>query len=171
MYGFENHDIDEITDNLYLGNYVASIDISMLKKKGIKKILTVMNGSNLKYDIEDGFIQEKVEIVDFSDQNIIQYFGKCLNFIQGEEKVLVHCAAGASRSATIVIAYLMWAKKMKYDDAYQLVRDKRFIICPNCGFREQLKMFEKLLIENNYDLYSINFNEIKWEPPKDFSYF
>ena len=71
--------------------------------------------------------------------------------------------AGASRSATIVIAYLMWTKKMKYQEALDFVKKKRFIVFPTYGFREQLKMFEKLLIENDYDIDKINFNDIKWE--------
>ena len=82
--------------------------------------------------------------------------------MKGEEKILVHCRAGASRSATIVIAYLMWTKKMEYGKALQFVKDKRFIVFPNDGFREQLKMFEKLLKENDYDIEKINFKEIKW---------
>ena len=70
--------------------------------------------------------------------------------------------AGASRSATIVIAYLMWIKKMKYEDALNFVISKRPIVYPNDGFREQLKMFEKLLDENNYNIDKINFSEIKY---------
>ena len=81
--------------------------------------------------------------------------------MDGEEKVLVHCMAGASRSATIVIAYLMWKKKMKYKEASQYVKDRRFIVYPNFGFRKQLQIFEKLLIDNDYDIDKIKFEEIK----------
>ena len=35
---------------------------------------------------------------------------------------------------------------------------------PNDGFKDQLKLFEKLLVDNNYDIDKINFSEIKWEP-------
>ena len=35
--------------------------------------------------------------------------------------------AGASRSASIVIAFLMWSKKMKYLDALDEVRRKSFL--------------------------------------------
>ena len=72
--------------------------------------------------------------------------------------------AGASRSATIVIAYLMWTKKMKFIDALNYTQSKRNIVDPNLGFKEQLKMFEKLLVDNNYDIEKINFKEIKWDP-------
>ena len=48
--------------------------------------------------------------------------------------VLVHCAAGVSRSASIVIAYLMRIKGWTYAEAFSYVKSKRFVICPNSGF-------------------------------------
>ena len=160
----EYHDMDQIDENLWLGNLSSACDIKSLKEKGIKKILSVFGGKVPIHKKEDGFIQLSFKIADHYTFNIIQFFGECLNFIKGEEKILVHCLAGASRSATIVIAYLMWNKKMKYEDAIKLVSDKRKGADPNIGFKEQLKMFEKLLIENGYNIDKINFKEIVWEP-------
>ena len=105
-----------------------------------------------------------INISDYDDENIIQYFGECLNFIKGEEKVFVHCAAGESRSATIVIAYIMWKKKLTFDKAYKFVKEKRSRIYPNFGFRQQLQMFEKLLFENGFNISNIYFKSIKWKP-------
>ena len=157
------NDIDEIIENLYLGNFSASENIQQLKDLGIKKVLSVIDFNDFPNYKDENIIHKSVEVSDFDYQNIIQYFGECLNFIKGEEKILVHCMAGASRSATIVIAYLMWIQKMKFDDALNFVNSKRPIVDPNDGFREQLKIFEKLLEDNNYDIDKINFSEIKWE--------
>ena len=156
------NDIDEIIENLYLGNFSASENIQQLKDLGIKKVLSVIDFNDFPNYKDEKIIHKSVEVSDFDYQNIIQYFGECLNFIKGEEKVLVHCMAGASRSATIVIAYLMWIEKMKFDDALNFVNSKRPIVDPNDGFREQLKIFEKLLEDNNFDIDKINFSEIKW---------
>ena len=132
--------------------------------KGEEKVLTISDYKNgPKYEPGE-FIHKRIDITDYGIENIIQYFGECLKIILGEEKILVHCMAGASRSATIVIAYLMWIKKMKFDEALNFVISKRPIVDPNDGFREQLKIFEKLLENNNYDIDKINFSEIKWEP-------
>ena len=158
------NDIDEIIENLYLGNFSASENIQQLKDLGIKKVLSVIDFNDFPNYKDENIIHKSVEVSDFDYQNIIQYFGECLNFIKGEEKILVHCMAGASRSATIVIAYLMWIEKMKFDDALNFVNSKRPIVDPNDGFREQLKIFEKLLEDNNFDIDKINFSEIKWEP-------
>ena len=93
-------------NNLYLGNYLASLP-NNVKKLGIRKVLF----SNPKYEEADNIKQKVVNINDTANANIIQYFGECINFIKGDEKVLIHCWCGVSRSATIVIAYIMWKKK------------------------------------------------------------
>ena len=172
IYFLENYkDLNETDENLWLGNSFAAGDIKDLKEKGIKKILSVMNDNPNEYNEEDGFKHKTIEIMDMNHENIIQYFGECFNFIKGDEKILVHCAAGASRSATIVIAYLMWKKKMKFDEALKYVQNKRFVVWPNSGFKDQLKLFEKLLIENEYNIDKINFKEIKWVPPDDLPFY
>ena len=80
-------DIHEIIkDFLWLGNSYAAVNIEDLKKKGIKKILSVWDHQGPNYNDND-FIHKKIKIVDFINQNIIQYFGECLNFIKGDEKV------------------------------------------------------------------------------------
>ena len=167
-YANEDEDINQIEDNIWLGNTFAAANITDLKEKGITKILSLMDGnsSNFSYK-EQGFNQKIINIMDYDTENIIQYFGECINFIKGEEKVFVHCAAGESRSATIVIAYLMWKKKMSFDKAYNLVKEKRSRIYPNFGFRQQLQMFEKLLYENGFNLSNIYFRSIKWKPSEN----
>ena len=54
---------------------------------------------------------------------------------------------------------------------FEFVREKRNIICPNFGFEDQLRLFEKELIEKNYDIDKIKFEEIKWEPKQYCDYF
>ena len=157
------NDIDEITDKLYLGDLLGAFNVEKLKSLGIKKVLSVIIGTFSKYKESDNIIQKTIWVNDVPWQNIIKYFGECLNFIKGDDKVLVHCAAGVSRSASIVIAYIMWDKKMSFEEAFEFVESKRNI-GPNNGFIEQLKLFEKELIEKNYDIDKIKFEEIKWEP-------
>ena len=153
-------DISKITETLYLGNMSGAYNENRLKFIGIEKILTVMSHFGRHYPKET-FNHKVINIDDTQNSNIIQYFKECLLFIEGKEKILVHCAAGISRSATIVIAYIMWKEKKSLNDAIKLVKSKREEIFPNFGFIEQLKIFEKLIKQNNYDLNKINFSEIK----------
>jgi len=45
---------------------------------------------------------------------------------------------GISRSATVVCAYLIAEEGMTGPAAIDFVREKRPIVCPNMGFRQQL---------------------------------
>ena len=63
--------------------------------------------------------------------------------------MLVHCAQGRSRSATIVIAYLMTAKKMRLREAYDLVKRKRPQISPNPCYLKDLADLEFSLFGSN----------------------
>ena len=59
--------------------------------------------------------------------------------------VLVYCTDGVSRSAAVVIAYLMYSKRKSYSDAYSFVKLKRSVAKPNFGFVKQLLTFEQSL--------------------------
>eukprot|EP00455_Lapot_gusevi_P038253 TRINITY_DN4285_c0_g1_i2.p2 TRINITY_DN4285_c0_g1~~TRINITY_DN4285_c0_g1_i2.p2 ORF type:complete len:195 (-),score=0.28 TRINITY_DN4285_c0_g1_i2:270-854(-) len=59
--------------------------------------------------------------------------------------VLVHCQQGVSRSATIVIAYLMKTKNWSLIEAYSHLRRIRSQVKPNEGFLRQLARWEKVL--------------------------
>jgi protein-tyrosine phosphatase len=52
--------------------------------------------------------------------------------------VLVHCAAGVSRSPTLVAAYLMLERGYSATEALDFVGKRRTGISPNTGFVEQL---------------------------------
>ena len=58
-----------------------------------------------------------------------------------DTKILFHCYAGVSRSATFAIAYLMKTNMIIVDKAYELVKMKRNMINPNKGFMEALHKF------------------------------
>lgn len=73
--------------------------------------------------------------------DIRQYFNVCVEFINKHSKVLVHCQSGISRSATIVIAYLMKVDNMSLDVAYNYVKSKRSCISPNSNFMLQLSEY------------------------------
>ncbi|KHN84655.1 Dual specificity protein phosphatase 14 [Toxocara canis] len=58
-------------------------------------------------------------------------------------KVLVHCVAGVSRSASICLAYLTKYRCRSLRDAYDLMAEKRPLVRPNIGFWRQLIAFEQ----------------------------
>lgn len=58
--------------------------------------------------------------------------------------VLVHCAVGLSRSATLVLAYLMIRQNMTLVEAIKTVKDHRGVT-PNRGFLRQLSGLDSIL--------------------------
>lgn len=62
--------------------------------------------------------------------------------------MLVHCAAGRSRSASVVISYLMKLNKWSLNKSIEYVQKMREIVEPNPGFKLQLRMYEKMLNDN-----------------------
>ena len=57
--------------------------------------------------------------------------------------VFVHCGRGISRSATVVMAYLMQTRNLDVSAAFSMVASKRPCCYPNIGFQIQLHLFEK----------------------------
>ena len=153
--------MSQITDNLYLGNFYDALNIKKLSKIGIKKVLSLITDKQLlSYPIE---IEHKlIYINDLPRENIIKYFGECLLFIDDNKKVLVHCMAGSSRSASIVIAYLMWKNQLDFKETVKFVEQIRPCINPNYGFVKQLIIFQKLLKKNKYNINTIDFKGIQY---------
>jgi len=140
---------DQILENLYLGCYEDAKNKHLLKKLGITHIISVLHEPNPMHHPEV-FSYLHIRVYDLSSVDLQQHFDECHKFIlEGMKngKVLVHCAAGISRSATVVISFIMLYKKMKFDEALEFVRLKRGIIDPNASFVRQLKSFEKQLLE------------------------
>ena len=145
---FDGHEI--IKDKLYLGNYYSATQKDELKKRGITHILMV--GYLLHEFFPEDFEYANIEIEDDERENIFRYFYTCINFIEKSKICYVHCQAGVSRSASIVIAYVMFHFKLSFEEALKYVKERRFYIYPNDGFRLQLKDLEKVFEYCNYDM-------------------
>eukprot|EP01121_Diplochlamys_sp_Union-15-3_P012339 TRINITY_DN3684_c0_g6_i2.p1 TRINITY_DN3684_c0_g6~~TRINITY_DN3684_c0_g6_i2.p1 ORF type:complete len:179 (-),score=24.24 TRINITY_DN3684_c0_g6_i2:102-638(-) len=139
--------LDKIIDNLYLGDCYDSCDMNILKKHGITHILPVGIGLERKFPKNFTYYPEEINIHDLEHVELIPHFENCIKFIEeGRKKgnVYVHCAAGISRSSTVVIAYLMKCMNYDYEKAHALCKSGRSIIYPNRGFTLQLRLFHKL---------------------------
>eukprot|EP00753_Platysulcus_tardus_P014053 PLAT4005.1.p1 GENE.PLAT4005.1~~PLAT4005.1.p1 ORF type:complete len:188 (+),score=66.76 PLAT4005.1:265-828(+) len=98
----------------------------------------------------DCFTYHRLPLDDDEEEDISAVFEDAFQFIDAaleeeETRVLVHCRAGMSRSATIVIAWLMKRDAMSLRDAYLHVKLARPLICPNSAFMRALIALEREL--------------------------
>lgn len=89
----------------------------------------------------------KVLLNDDPTENLLDRLEACLEFIDKARErgtILVHCMAGVSRSASVIVAYLMKIENLSVKDALSSLREASSKVCPNKGFMEQLQMFEEM---------------------------
>ncbi|RKP25622.1 protein-tyrosine phosphatase-like protein, partial [Syncephalis pseudoplumigaleata] len=87
-----------------------------------------------------------IELQDVEEANLLQHLPMTCRFIEEalsrqDQRVLVHCQAGVSRSAAVVIAYIMKMERLPYEQALAYVQTTRASVCPNAGFSEQCQLF------------------------------
>ncbi|CAL1573811.1 unnamed protein product [Knipowitschia caucasica] len=142
----ENAVISPILPFLYLGNERDAQDLDLLLRLNIGFVVNITTHLPL-YHQKSGLRYKRLPATDNSKQNLRQYFEEVFEFIeeayQSGQGVLVHCQAGVSRSATVVIAYLMKHTLMTMTDAYKYVRSRRPVVSPNLNFMGQLLEFER----------------------------
>jgi protein-tyrosine phosphatase len=144
---------DEILHGLYIGNIYSVYDSIKLKNIGITHIISVLSGFDPPYP--DTFNYLILNALDNTNTHLSQNFEKTNKFIEEafseNGKILIHCQAGRSRSATILAAYIIKTFGMPVDITINLIKSKRNIIEPNSEFINQLREYYKL----NYDIYYV----------------
>ena len=149
-----------ITDNIILGSSFEATCQEKLKDLNVSNILIC--GKELIYHNNNIFIYKKLNLRDTKEEDLIAFLYDAFSFIDSSKNAIyIYCKKGISRSSSIVIGYLIYKNKLKYIDAFNYVKSNRKIINPNTNFIEQLKMLEKFLDLNDYDIYSLkNMNYI-----------
>eukprot|EP01083_Nonionella_stella_P032009 87610_1 len=145
--GYPNHIIN---DRLYLGNLKQVTNDEILKTLNITHIVncTSIHYHNHITKAKDQYLQ--IKVTDTYYAPIEMHFERAYKFIDDalqntDNKVLCHCRSGMSRSATIVISYLMKKNNMNLDDALHFVKRRRSKVQPNGGFMQQLQKYQAVL--------------------------
>jgi protein-tyrosine phosphatase len=162
-------DFSQITKYIFIGNAhsvignYATQESDLLDPLNIKVVISALT----EEEYEDYMIAKedfpeiewhRFVIDDDENEKISQYFfdvhSIISNAISQNKNVIVHCAAGMSRSPTLVIAYLMIENNWSFKESIEYVKRQRPIVEPNIGFIKQLKALE-IKIKMYKNLYSL----------------
>jgi len=145
--------MQEIVPNVFLGPYRAAVRsmFDYLKEHGITHIICIrhpLQANLIRANFPDHFKYLVLDIIDSHEQRIIHYFKEVKEFIdeclQLQGKVLMHGDGGMSRSAALMIAYMMETYGLPYKEAFGYVQQRRYCINPNEGFIRQLMEYEPI---------------------------
>ena len=135
-----------ILPHLYLGCRKIASSLPNLLECGITRILNCTSSVPNKFEHLDRFSYHQIAVEDSHDVNMIARLPEAFAFIEEArvrgEKVLVHCNAGISRSATVIIGYLMKYYAHTVDTAFEFVKQRKSNISPNFSFMGQLVEYE-----------------------------
>jgi hypothetical protein len=165
----------QILPGLFLGDYEHGGSALVLGELGITHVVDATNEQSSKLSAGNAGAQYlPVDVLDAEDADLAAYFDRVNAFAdacyEADGRMLIHCRAGKSRSAALVLAYMLhciardesgerckldlmggpaaWGKgaegehKLWLSLALQRVLQARPWVCPNVAFRKQLRAFE-----------------------------
>ena len=136
--------LHEITKNLYLTS-VFGMNREDLTHHGIQFIVNATTilpiikeyrHRTLRVPVEDDRGADIYPFLDHTADAIHE-------LLTDNKKVVVHCQAGVSRSAALIMGYLIKYERRTLRNAYNLVASKRQVVRPNTTFLHALIKFEK----------------------------
>ncbi|CAI8002484.1 Dual specificity protein phosphatase 1 [Geodia barretti] len=126
----------QILPHLILGCAKDSSNLSVLRQLGVTAVLNVSHNCPSLFQSQLQYME--IRVPDTYQADLLARLDEAFLFIDGVKasggRVLVHCHAGVSRSATVCMAYVM--KTLNYDlrSAYDFVKSKRSCVSPNLHF-------------------------------------
>lgn len=152
--------------HLWLGSYAAISDNDLLRKHRISHLVQVIDVPWLPPVNDPNMTVTRIDIMDIPSADLKSHLDDTCTRIEKSlaagKNVLVHCQQvsfpscscppnppphplslqGISRSASVVIAYLIKNHDMSYEFAFAFVKKYRACIQPNSGFVNCLKEWE-----------------------------
>lgn len=98
---------------------------------------------------EAEFVLKLISLRDNGNHDLLKILEEACDFIKSslandDGGVLVHCQKGVSRSASVMIGFIMEEMELDFDTALRYVRGGRSKARPNSGFQAQLDLWGEL---------------------------
>ncbi|OHT02535.1 dual specificity protein phosphatase or MAP kinase phosphatase [Tritrichomonas foetus] len=161
-----SNECDMVVPGLFIGGEKAARNKKLLRKLHVTHIVNLNSNETMSDDNDrelndslDGIDGDEsddsekgspqiisrfnVNLTDSVFQDLNDDFWNSLEFVRNAVNsggtVLAHCRRGISRSAALCVAYLMEDKGMSFEDALDLLKEKRPSVDINQGFADQLR--------------------------------
>jgi predicted protein tyrosine phosphatase len=132
--------------NVFIGGYLIAAEPKFIRETGITRIVKMFADTDdypggrhrhpgVKYLVIDAKDTPEYDIRD-GGERAVRFIREGL---AANEKILVHCHAGISRSATVVLLHLMVNRSYPLDLALARLRSLRSFVQPNPGFMAHLR--------------------------------
>ena len=136
-----------IIDSIYLGSAFNASNKELLDYYNIKYIINITNEISNYYPEDITYVNYKIydnnkdKISDFLDDSYL----KLNEFIDNNDgNILVHCFMGASRSATVLVHYLVKHYKLSPELAIITLKEKRITVnLTNRFYNDLLEKYNK----------------------------
>ena len=137
--------ISEVFPKLYIGQQSAALNLSLVRKLGIRAFVNCSNRAAPEFLGQERDLScLAVPVHDDPKEAISQHFERAAQWARTKDglTLLVFCMSGISRSATIVLVLLMKNRGMTLAAAHARLRECRPKVRPNKGFAMQLLQYE-----------------------------
>lgn len=128
-----------IDKNIFIGDLISANDFSLLTRNNILTVISLLENEDIVVQYPN--IDYHKFIIEDGKGDIISVGEKVSKILENGGNILVHCYAGKSRSASVVIYYLMVKNNISYGDARKIVKNSRNIITPDSHYKKQLMEF------------------------------
>lgn len=130
----------EIDNFIYLGSSIDAANYKQLKDNQINCIINVTKEISNYY--EDEFDYHRISVDDIENETIINNLELVYKYIEeqikNKNKILIHCFAGRSRSAAVVLFYMIKKYELNINEAYDLILKKRHVVNINKSFYNEI---------------------------------
>lgn len=153
-----------VDPNLFIGGYMIAADPDFIRRAGITRIVKMFADDPSYYGgyhRHPGVKYFVAAAKDIPSYDIRKDAAQAVAFVRegvaAGDRTLVHCHAGVSRSATVIILHLMILHGWDYDTALGRLRLVRPIVNPNPGFEQYLRAADaNLQAQRNADWIIVN---------------
>lgn len=140
--------LSAIDERLFVGARPTPEDLPALRDAGLTHVVSCLEAGvmpKVRF-LDSHFVTHAIEARDAMDEDIARSFPGVFAFDDAAgdtARILVHCEAGVSRSATVAAALVMRREGLSFFDAFTKLRAGRPGVLPNIGFASQLQRFER----------------------------